>query len=180
MRNPTSPKPCDSCGKVIDKPFHYQRFCSQACKQRDIRTRRKSGATPPPRYTKQKGRAGTTQEAVCSRCGESFWYTFVQRVRTVCDLCRTHDSDWAKFRLTGAQAEKLRADARCAICGGDHPGGRFGNWHIDHDHNSGAVRGVLCSWCNTALGLLGDDPERMDRAAEYLRNHTRLSNKRPV
>jgi hypothetical protein len=41
---------------------------------------------------------------------------------------------------------------------------------VDHDHRTGMVRGVLCSWCNGMLGGLNDDFGWMTRAAEYLRN----------
>jgi hypothetical protein len=39
---------------------------------------------------------------------------------------------------------------------------------IDHNHDTGDVRGILCKSCNRALGLLGDSPETMTRAAAYL------------
>lgn len=39
---------------------------------------------------------------------------------------------------------------------------------IDHDHKTGKVRGLLCSKCNTAIGLLKDDPELLTRAQNYL------------
>ena len=38
---------------------------------------------------------------------------------------------------------------------------------IDHDHNTGLVRGVLCKWCNTLLGMIDKEDIRM-RAIEYL------------
>lgn len=38
---------------------------------------------------------------------------------------------------------------------------------IDHCHRTGKLRGLLCHWCNTALGLLGDDPDRMKRLIKY-------------
>jgi hypothetical protein len=43
--------------------------------------------------------------------------------------------------------------------------------HIDHDHESGIVRGLLCSLCNTAIGKLRDSSAVVLRAAEYLHFH---------
>lgn len=56
---------------------------------------------------------------------------------------------------------------RCAICG-IHQDDHATSLHIDHDHSSGEVRGLLCHQCNRALGLLGDDVDRLLRAASYL------------
>ena len=75
-----------------------------------------------------------------------------------------------KYGITKADFDLLlvQQGGVCAICGGDRsgPGQRF---HVDHCHDSGKVRGLLCGNCNTAIGLLGDDPERADKAAAYLR-----------
>lgn len=65
-----------------------------------------------------------------------------------------------------SQRAKLLAsqDGRCAICHvviDDHG-------HVDHDHETGAVRGVLCQKHNMAIGLLDDDPVLLRAAADYI------------
>ena len=42
----------------------------------------------------------------------------------------------------------------------------------DHDHETGQFRGWLCGTCNTGLGRFKDDPDLMERAADYVRAHT--------
>jgi hypothetical protein len=39
---------------------------------------------------------------------------------------------------------------------------------VDHDHDTGKVRGILCQSCNAALGSLGDSPDALKRAFKYL------------
>lgn len=75
-----------------------------------------------------------------------------------------------KYDLTMAEFDALLAKQGgvCAICGGGRngPGARF---HVDHCHKSAKVRGLLCGRCNTAIGLLQDDPKIAESAAAYLR-----------
>lgn len=61
-----------------------------------------------------------------------------------------------------------RQQGGCAICGenGETFGGR--RLHIDHDHSTGKVRGLLCGLCNTAIGHLKDSPTLLRAAASYL------------
>lgn len=74
-----------------------------------------------------------------------------------------------KFKLTPESYFALRAtqDGRCAICHDpllDSPRGA----HVDHCHDSMAVRGILCVGCNTGLGGFRDDPARLKAAIRYL------------
>jgi hypothetical protein len=57
----------------------------------------------------------------------------------------------------------------CAIC--ERPPRPDISLHVDHDHVSGAVRGLLCFRCNNALGDLGDDLQHLERAVAYLLDH---------
>lgn len=56
----------------------------------------------------------------------------------------------------------------CAICGGTDPQ-RNRKWFcVDHDHETGVVRGLLCMNCNDGLGRFADDPAQLRAAAAYL------------
>lgn len=60
------------------------------------------------------------------------------------------------------EALSVQQKGRCAICGK-----LTDQLVIDHDHDSMVTRGLLCNNCNTGLGMLGDSPYRMLRAAQY-------------
>src|SRR6266496_2487695 len=68
---------------------------------------------------------------------------------------------WLKdYGLTPEEFDTLLAsqDGRCAICRSETPKSRRnGTWCVDHDHETGRIRGLLCTACNRALGLFGDD-----------------------
>jgi len=67
------------------------------------------------------------------------------------------------------EAMLVAQEGRCAVCRSEHAGGRWKRLHVDHDHATGKVRGLLCHNCNLAIGLLRDDPDRLLRAVEYLK-----------
>lgn len=62
-------------------------------------------------------------------------------------------------------------DGLCAVCQRPELGtfrGRPKRLSVDHDHETGRVRGLLCSRCNRGIGYLQDSPEDLYRAAVYL------------
>ena len=74
-----------------------------------------------------------------------------------------------RFGISVEQYEELLggSDGRCGICG--RAESRDRRISLDHDHETGDLRGFLCWRCNVLLGHIGDDPELLERAAAYLR-----------
>ena len=72
-----------------------------------------------------------------------------------------------KFGITLEQYNQMLAEqgGTCAIC---HAVPGLRRLAVDHDHATGTIRGLLCSECNKALGLLEDDPALLRQAADYL------------
>lgn len=58
----------------------------------------------------------------------------------------------------------------CAICK-KKPDGARSSLQVDHDHETGRVRGLLCSKCNTGLGLFNEKPAILAEAIDYLRRY---------
>jgi hypothetical protein len=79
------------------------------------------------------------------------------------------------YGITGPEFEALLAkqEGKCAICCLPVKEGRgAGCAHVDHDHKTGKVRGILCHGCNTGLGCFKDSPVLLLSAADYLRKFT--------
>jgi hypothetical protein len=57
----------------------------------------------------------------------------------------------------------------CLICGKPPSGkGKSAILHVDHCHDTGKVRGLLCTNCNCGIGFFKDDPELVKKALAYL------------
>lgn len=81
-------------------------------------------------------------------------------------LTRTYDlspGDWDE--LWQSQGEV------CASCGDAPLPDSKRRFHVDHNHTTGEVRGILCHGCNVALGLLKEDPERIRALAAYIESY---------
>jgi hypothetical protein len=127
----------------------------------------------------------------CLDCGrfkpvEDFYWNKTHRSpASMCKPCNRLRTRLRKERYPG---QKLDADLRragsslreyeqlkeaqggvCAICGRAPVAKQ--RLSVDHCHVTGQVRGLICDPCNTALGLFGDDPERLLAAARYLQAH---------
>lgn len=65
---------------------------------------------------------------------------------------------------------KLKQNNCCAICDAQLETGM--NSHLDHNHVTGKVRGLLCRWCNLMLGHAKDNTQTLKNAVEYLKRHS--------
>jgi hypothetical protein len=68
------------------------------------------------------------------------------------------------YGITQLQYDNMvkECDSKCHICG------KIAKLCVDHDHRTIGFRGLLCSNCNTVIGLMQDNPDLLKRAAEYL------------
>ncbi len=82
--------------------------------------------------------------------------------------------DYAKIKRYKISQEdyqemKKAQNNRCAICGDRQPLHiNNGELNIDHDHKTGKVRGLLCNYCNTGIGMLKDNISTLKNAVKYL------------
>ena len=93
------------------------------------------------------------------------------------DKIRVAARDWqlrTKYGISSAQyAEMVRQQGgHCGCCGGD-PTKR--GLVVDHDHQTGAVRALLCEPCNQGIGFFRESPERLRLAANYIERFSSVS-----
>jgi len=95
-----------------------------------------------------------------------------QRYRKDRESARGHDLK-KKYGISFQQyLDLLKAqDGKCAICGKTLElwGEKLKQPHVDHDHGSTGVRGLLCHSCNLGLGYFRDEQAVLHRAIQYLR-----------
>lgn len=81
------------------------------------------------------------------------------------------------YGLTGEDYSRMLVEQNgvCAICFKSEirvtPKGDLTTLHVDHDHATGEVRALLCYKCNSMLGNVGDSPEILRAAADYIERH---------
>ena len=102
--------------------------------------------------------------ATCKNCGE----TKTIAAHGLCWGCYKHQRQLsAKYGITQEEYEAMLSNQGhvCWIC--KEKGKR--RLTIDHDHETGKIRGLLCCNCNFGLGFFNDDPGLLRRAAQYCR-----------
>jgi hypothetical protein len=130
-------------------------------------------------YKRIDRRGGEGRRSICKLCNKKDRYRF----------SRTYNKDWyakqlLKDPLFSRRKNLLRThnitlkqfdtilDSQggvCAICKGP-PMGK-GNYHVDHGHSTGKLRGLLCHKCNVALGMVQDRIELLEALIAYVKKN---------
>jgi hypothetical protein len=128
----------------------------------------------------QRAYYAKNREKICARV-RAYVAENREKVRTAAKVYRKNNPE--KIRITKARIkyglpendyQKLvNSRSTCALCGAKPSGKGPSNsrLHIDHCHKTGKVRALLCGNCNTALGLMKDNPKLLRKAANYLEAH---------
>ncbi len=120
----------------------------------------------------------------CDDCVKHVKFLKADHIKTLRRLSDRKSADRIKgynllktYGITLAQYEEISLvqNHKCAICkkkdGAVSKLGKNRDLAVDHCHQTGKVRGLLCSPCNSGIGQLGDSIERLETALEYLRKH---------
>jgi hypothetical protein len=136
----------------------------------------------------RKRRYGNTEsrpkDKICNDCGIQYPVRKTGNLPTVCDSCfterhrqrqradRRRKGLWEKYKITLDEYQILykKQNGVCAICSKTTNGrGKENNTlAVDHNHQTGKIRGLLCTNCNTGIGNLRDSVELLTKAIKYL------------
>jgi hypothetical protein len=123
-------------------------------------------------YVKNPDRTKPFTDCRIEGCGNRMY------ANSLCHNHYTKDRLWKKRGLSvdGYLAMLKRQNSVCAICKQQETAphglsGKTKDMAIDHCHETGKIRGLLCSSCNRGLGLFGDNVGTLRRAIEYLDSH---------
>lgn len=150
---PTPPKPCKLCGgpKPKGKGILFCNDCIGVC----------------PTH----GRVNSNQELLdkyckyCKDCRAAYMRGYLHRNPEMAEYNRRR----ARANTYGLSLDELElweSIKCCEVCDSTT------DLHIDHDHNTGAIRGILCSGCNVSLGHAKENPETLRKLALYIERRT--------
>lgn len=169
---------CADCGETFPRKSNFG-YRPKRCPECAVQARRRSNQASKKRWEKKNPGAQAKQqrewrarhrEKLLQRERERRASRTPEEKRT-----HRHRAVARRYGLTLEEYEELYRGhrGRCAICGkSDEESGETLN--VDHDHDTQAIRGLLCRHCNLALGHFNDDPKLLEAGAEYLRTYAAL------
>lgn len=176
-----------------NKKYGFNSYCKRCASEASLE---RYYVRNPDRPTKSKNIDYANKRRHCLGCGEiKPWQEFNSKAgrggvpASKCHPCRAKESrehrqnnldKFLKKELTFRLKQKYgmtisdyttmlsAQDNKCKICLSGSSYKKSGLFVVDHSHESGVVRGLLCTRCNSALGMFGDEPERLRLAAKYI------------
>ena len=129
------------------------------CEKHRLSSKKATSSTAMKRYRERK------EMGLCGGCGGS-----PEPGRVSCRKCRDASNNATLRRKYGISLGEYRsllsaADGKCAVCESSK------RLHLDHDHATGYIRGILCQECNVALGLMKEDDARLRALSDYVVLH---------
>ena len=141
-------------------------------------------------YAEHLAEARASHVVTCRDCGRQRTPREMSRSKpSICKTCSTartrawaeaNPDEWERHRRKSYLKQKygitperyddmLAAQGGvCAVCGTPPEDPRGYRMHVDHCHDTGRVRGILCGSCNRGMGNFGDDIARLEAAIRYL------------
>jgi hypothetical protein len=187
-------KKCNGCGKTLPvSDFHlnsaskngYAARCKE-CSNAENRERRKI-----LKNIRQATKVSLPipSHKVCSICNidkpaEDFPKFQKVKLRNMCKSCsnKIHNTKRRmknlrinfNMSLEEYEVKIAQQNSKCKICGSTEQDGVA--LAVDHDHNTGEVRGLLCRTCNLMLGFAKDNISILKQSIKYLRHYARKTN----
>lgn len=122
---------------------------------------------------------------ICKECGEFKPLSGFPVHKTcrdghapVCRVCKTSKTRLSRYGVSRNEYERMAKEQgyKCKICGSKDPKTRMGSlddlrykFCVDHCHETGVVRGLLCMQCNVGLGKFSDSIGNLESAIKYIR-----------
>ena len=158
-------KKCVECDAVFQFKYNGEKYCGEDCRQAGAVRSEKARLE---RARLEKEALGPVLKACdCVQCGRRFFSEYKKKICS--DTCRNERQKSTYMHkthgITSGQYEKMliEQEAKCLICK------KIKRLVIDHCHNDGHIRGLLCSNCNSGLGYFADSVENFENAILYLR-----------
>lgn len=111
--------------------------------------------------------------STCTKCGKDKRRDGGKRNAKVsgwkCDHCRYLKKVY-NITIDIVRALYDKQNGKCSICNQT-----LARYHIDHNHTTGKVRGLLCFHCNTGIGHLRENVDTLNSAIAYLKEHATIN-----
>lgn len=171
-------KTCNKC--FLEKPidsFHNDKYTVDGkCKTcKNCASLKRYGRPHKEKRDKYLSKEFEDGTKLCTKCNEikdktEFYFMKSHgRHRSYCRLCETNSALQRTYKMSDEEFKKIldkKEKNVCDICGCGNQTKK--GMHIDHNHETGEVRGLLCNNCNLAIGFFNDDIEKLKNAIKYL------------